>query len=637
MINQNKVKGLLYGNAIGDALGLSAEFLSKKNVGLIYKENITYNNIIQDQHRKLWKKGEWTDDTDMCLVLFNHLLTSESSFVDEQILAKDFRNWYENGLKISDDYTKPACGIGINIGRILNDKYFLKNPKLSSLSISINCASNGAIMRSSVLSLFPNHIYNTISSCKVTHYSEDCIISCLFIVLLLKHLLNDNDINIENTFNKVLLKIVELNYDTVELEKFINIHSLEDLKLNENIGYTYKPLGCAIFALRNHNNSFYNVIQLIIKEGGDADTNCCVAGSVLGAYLGYETIEHFLIDELQNKIYLDKLLFLYNKMERSEIIPDFGWNCNKKIVIPQYEVQNHLKYIIKNNMVDTVYKYTVSSSSLRQSLESMQKLNQLIINSPALEKEYTVYHMSSPDSKISIVKENGLFHTVKENLEEGDIFMENIEYKDTSILSATFDKSYPLSAFSRDLAPLKKDFMDALDDNINMMSFFHIKKYTKKNQKLSDTYYEIWALIQNNISEIIEDFGDDFSIEDLYSYKKAIRPKIKQLKNILMDIYYIDICCCCLFKIKLTNKTGLLIGDASQYPDQYEILLPNSSLFKVNKIYRQTYGVAISPLTYYTSTHKVTINNKQYERYNKLPNDIDYIIKNITVYEIETI
>ena len=40
MKNENKISGLLYGQAIGDALGLSTEFLLKKDVSLIYKDNI---------------------------------------------------------------------------------------------------------------------------------------------------------------------------------------------------------------------------------------------------------------------------------------------------------------------------------------------------------------------------------------------------------------------------------------------------------------------------------------------------------------------------------------------------------------------------------------------------------------------
>jgi hypothetical protein len=306
-------------------------------------------------------------------------------------------------------------------------------------------------------------------------------------------------------------------------------------------------------------------------------------------------------------------------------------------------VEKHIKYIEKKNMTKIVYDYTVSSSDLRKKPESMKKLNDLIMDAPSLEKQYTVYHMASPDSQISIIKDDHVVTTGAENLEEGDIYTENINYKDTSIISTTYNKSYPLTAFSRDLAPIRKDYMAALKDNINMMTFFHIKKYTKKNKSLSSIYNNILSSIKNDMDKIVKIYDDEFSVEDLFEYYKTennredIRKDIKEMISILIDIYYTDICCCCIFKIKIKNKIGLLIEGVSQYPDQFELLLPNYTEFKVNKVYRQTYGVVINPMNYYNSTEKFTIGDKEYNRYNKLPDDMEYTIKNITVYEVETI
>lgn len=62
----NKICGVIFGQAIGDALGLGAEFMSHKEVLKYYPQGLTlYNQIIQDYHRKRWKQGDWTDDTDM--------------------------------------------------------------------------------------------------------------------------------------------------------------------------------------------------------------------------------------------------------------------------------------------------------------------------------------------------------------------------------------------------------------------------------------------------------------------------------------------------------------------------------------------------------------------------------------------
>lgn len=60
----------MYGQAIGDALGLGTEFMSKNDVkSKKINELFSNSSIVQDSHRSRWKKGAWTDYTDMMLCI----------------------------------------------------------------------------------------------------------------------------------------------------------------------------------------------------------------------------------------------------------------------------------------------------------------------------------------------------------------------------------------------------------------------------------------------------------------------------------------------------------------------------------------------------------------------------------------
>ena len=64
--------GTIFGQAVEDALGLSTEFMSKQEVDRFYPNGIEdYSQIVQDDHRRRWQRGDWTDDTDMMLCILD--------------------------------------------------------------------------------------------------------------------------------------------------------------------------------------------------------------------------------------------------------------------------------------------------------------------------------------------------------------------------------------------------------------------------------------------------------------------------------------------------------------------------------------------------------------------------------------
>jgi hypothetical protein len=103
------------------------------------------------------------------------------------------------------------------------------------------------------------------------------------------------------------------------------IASLEDLDLDERgkSGYVYKSLRATVFLLRyamrqlkdvgysgfasmtGTGRLFEQSITDLTMEAGDADTNACSAGAVLGAYLGYCAIPQYWRDGLKYAKFLE--------------------------------------------------------------------------------------------------------------------------------------------------------------------------------------------------------------------------------------------------------------------------------------------------------------------------------------------
>ena len=298
MVN-DKIKGVIFGQAIGDALGLGTEFMTKKDVDKFYPNGLTYyDQIIQDYHRERWAKGAWTDDTDMMLCIANAIIKDKD--IKLSTIAQNFKDWF-NGEPL---------GIGSNTFKVLSFKDYTNNPQKGAEIIwnlsGKKSAANGAVMRTSVVGLWNNDTEKHATEiCKLTHYDPRCVGSCAIIALLINNLVYKNQmLSLEQ-----LIEIGE-RYDSrirEYLEQASQCERIEELVLDDSsMGYTLKTLAAAIWCLF-HCNSFEEGLLAVVNAGGDADTNAAVACSLLGARYGMSTIPQKYIDGLANKTHLMKI------------------------------------------------------------------------------------------------------------------------------------------------------------------------------------------------------------------------------------------------------------------------------------------------------------------------------------------
>ena len=297
----DKVKGTIYGQAIGDALGLGTEFMSDEEMASKYPNGIThYNDIFQDWHRKRWKIGDWTDDTDMMLCIARAIIKEKRVYYTS--IARNFKEW-ANG---------EPMGIGENTYKVLSFADYVEKPFEASKMIwemsRRRSAGNGGLMRTSIVGLLPNNVEEwSAYICRLTHYDSRCVGSCVIVSKLIHSLVYDKSpISFEQ-----MLEIAR-NYDE-RIEEFvdlaINSDRIEALDLQnwDSMGYTLKTLAAGLWAYW-HAQTFEEGLLTVVRAGGDADTNAAVACAILGAKYGFHTIPSEYVDGLIYREQLDEVI-----------------------------------------------------------------------------------------------------------------------------------------------------------------------------------------------------------------------------------------------------------------------------------------------------------------------------------------
>jgi ADP-ribosylglycohydrolase len=300
----DRCKGAIYGHAIGDALGLGAEFMSKAEVTRNYPTGLhAYRQIIQDRHRSRWAIGDWTDDTDQMLCILDSILDKQD--VDILDIAQRMHSWATND----------GMGIGNLVLSVLRSRYFLTAPHFAALYAweltGRQSAPNGGIMRTSILGIWkyqcPAEVKkNAENVCRITHYDPRCVGSCVAVCIAISLLLQGKR-DYGEIFEIVCRETTDYSPEISQYLELSRTGNLEDIDLDEGlnpnetdrIGYTLKALSAGFWALKNASSYRDGVLQ-VIHEGGDADTNAAVVGAMLGAKYGFSTIPADWVNELRD-------------------------------------------------------------------------------------------------------------------------------------------------------------------------------------------------------------------------------------------------------------------------------------------------------------------------------------------------
>lgn len=300
---KDNVLGALFGQAVGDALGMGAEFLKKVDIASRYPNGLRHYSDISYSIIPGYHPGDYTDDTEMMVSIVDSL--NKKGHYDLMDIAKSFLCWIES---------VPA-GMGSLTASVLRNPLYKTDPLGASRTVweklNKTPSSNGGIMRTSVIGVLKGDVEKMAADvCRLTHYDPRCVGSSVIVSLAIHNL-------IYHDYTMSVDEVVQIGkkYDE-KIERFVRLAAnpnIENLQLDKRGRYTLKTLSAALWALW-HPTSFVDGLIAIVNEGGDADTNGAPSGAILGARFGYNAIPTEYTEGLNRykelKMEFEKLMLL---------------------------------------------------------------------------------------------------------------------------------------------------------------------------------------------------------------------------------------------------------------------------------------------------------------------------------------
>ena len=306
---QTLIQKILYGVAIGDALGVPVEFESREDL----KENAVTE--MQEYGTYDEPKGTWSDDTSLTLCLAESIAEG----LDLQLLANKFIAWK------NDNYWTPNgwvfdIGIGTRIA-IENLETGIEFELAGGNEDKDN--GNSSLMRILPLILYSKNltinerfeITKKVSS--LTHRHIRSVIACFYYLEFAKQIIEGIDkFEIYQNLKTTVADFLSQNQtDEQEIQNFNRLLNGNIFELTENqirsSGYVVHSLEASIWCLLTTSN-YKDAVLKAVNLGEDTDTTAAITGGLAGLLYGVESIPIEWINVLARKNDIDALIERFN-------------------------------------------------------------------------------------------------------------------------------------------------------------------------------------------------------------------------------------------------------------------------------------------------------------------------------------
>lgn len=270
---RRRIAGALIGSVVGDALGAPFEF------GPPGQFSRRFPSPARGVATEMcggggWKPGEWTDDTQMALLVADSLITCGG--IDEADMFDRFRRWVDAGPK----------DVGIQTRAVLGSGRPWTEAASAHFASGARAAGNGSLMRTTPAGIrFASagrdatmNAARRISA--LTHGDPAAGEGCVIFHELVRVALDGDDPL--SAVEQALASVAEPHRD-----KWATVlaPTWTPEQATESNGAVWPTLGSAVWALRV-SSSFEDAMRRVIDLGGDTDTVAAVTGGLAGAVHG---------------------------------------------------------------------------------------------------------------------------------------------------------------------------------------------------------------------------------------------------------------------------------------------------------------------------------------------------------------
>jgi len=303
MTKQDQLKGAIYGLLVGDAVGVSYEFLLAEQLPAYDQIEMFPPNNFAKTYPHI-PAGTWSDDGAQALCLLDSLLYKNK--MDTEDFMKRICNWYQCGYMAVDFQ---VFDVGVQTAEAIRN-YLSGVPLLQVANNDVLANGNGSLMRVLPLAIWHQGsdiqlIEDAYAQSHVTHAHLRSKVCCALYCLWARSILNGLDIEAawSDAVTKLRAYLKDKPEDLEQLEYYIRPDELEK---GTGSGYVVDCLKSARYALQQ--TTYQDVIKTAIAFGRDTDTTACVAGGIAGLYFGFDSIPESWLAQLRAKDLVEPLL-----------------------------------------------------------------------------------------------------------------------------------------------------------------------------------------------------------------------------------------------------------------------------------------------------------------------------------------